>query len=779
MTTEIILTLSILAGVILLFITEKLPADLVALLTLSALVLTGLVTPTEALSGFSSPAVITVWAVFILSAGLTRTGVAAWMGRQVLRLGGKGELRMLLVLMLAASLLSAFMNNVGVTALLLPVVLDICRRTKRPPSRMLIPLGFSSLLGGMTTAIGTPANILVSDVLVDYNLPPLALFDFAPFGIVVTLAGILYLLVGRKLLPERDMVQEFHQNGREMTEAFAIEDRLFVITIPKKSKLDGRTLGQSRLGSVLGLNVISVMRQGHSNLGPNPETVLRAGDKLLVTGRADRLLDWTKAKQFKILSRHIPPEYLTSDEVVLVEARLTPDSSLIGKNLEQLHFRQAYGGVVLSMCRGERPIHYRLESLILHPEDTLLMLVHKSEEAALLENQDLIVTIADAANYNLEEALALIRITKNSHLIGKSIMDSHLGDAYRMGVFGIMRAGKMILMPEREEQFQANDHLLVRVRPESIDTLESLHGLEIDTQAHPSFEDMESDTVGLLEVVISPQSHLPGKTMREVHFREKYGLSVLAIWRSGQTHRSGLRDMPLRFGDALLVFGPRERLSLLSTSTDFIPLTEEAQQPPLLKKAPIAAALMLAVVFTVGFGVLPIAAAAVIGGTLMVLTGSLKMNEAYHAIRWNAVFLIAGMLPLGIAMQTSGTAEFLATGMVARLQPLGSSVLIGGIFLLTVLASQIMPNPVVTVLMAPVALTSALSLGYSPEAFMIVVAVAASAAFLSPVGHPANILIMGPGGYKFSDYVKIGLPLVLIIMLLVIFVLPVFWPLQV
>ncbi len=777
MTTEIMLTLVIMAGVVVLFITEWLSADLVAMLTLSALVLTGLVTPTEALSGFSSPAVITVWAIFILSAGLTRTGVAAWMGRQVLRLGGKGELRMLLVLMLASALLSAFMNNVGVTALLLPVVLDICRRTKRPPSRMLIPLAFSSLLGGMTTAIGTPANILVSDVLADYNLPPLALFDFAPFGIVVTLVGILYLLVGRKLLPERDMAQEFHQGGHEMTEAFAIEDRLFVITIPKKSKLDGRTLGQSRLGSVLGLNVISVMRKGHSNLGPNPETVLQAGDKLLVTGRPDRLVNWTKAKQFKILSRHIPPGYLTSEEVVLVEAKVIPGSSLVGKNLEQLHFRQAYGGVVLSMCRGGKPIHYRLESIILQPEDTLLMLAHKSEEAALLENRDLIVTPADAANYDLEEALALIRITKKSHLIGQTIMDSHLGDAYRMGVFGIMRDGKMILMPEREEQFQAGDQLLVRVRPESMDTLESLHGLEIDTQAHPSYEDMESDTVGLLEVVIAPQSHLPGKTLRDAHFRDKYGLSVLAIWRSGQTHRSGLRDMPLRFGDALLVFGPRERLSLLSTSTDFIPLTEEAQQPPLLKKAPIAAALMLAVVFTVGFGWLPIAAAAVVGGTLMVLTGSLKMNEAYRSIHWNAVFLIAGMLPLGIAMQTSGTAEFLATGMVARLQPLGSSVLIGGIFLLTVLASQIMPNPVVTVLMAPVALTSALNLGYSPEAFMIVVAVAASSAFLSPVGHPSNILIMGPGGYKFSDYIKVGLPLVLLILLLNVFVLPLFWPL--
>ncbi|MEJ2757438.1 MAG: SLC13 family permease [Anaerolineales bacterium] len=778
MTTEIMLTLAILAGVVVLFVTEWLSADLVAMLTLSALVLTGLVTPDDALSGFSSPAVITVWAVFILSAGLARTGVAAWMGRQVLRLGGKGELRMLLVLMLAAALLSGFMNNVGVVALLLPVVLDICRRTNRPPSRMLLPLSFATLLGGMTTAIGTPVNILINDIMVDFGYQPFHLFDFLPFGATVTLAGILYLVtIGRRLLPVRNMAQEFQQADHDMTEAFAIEERLFVITLPEKSLLDGRTLGQSRFGSVLDLNVIGVMRQGHTNLGPNPDTVLKGGDKLLVTGRPDRLTNWIHDPQFKILSHHIPPQYLTSDEVMLVEAKLTPESKLIGKNLEQIHFRQTYGGVVLSLCRGDKPIHYRLESIVLQPEDTLLMLVHKTKEEALHQNGDLTLTPTDAAQYNLEEALALIKITPESHLIGQSIMDSHLGDAYRMGVFGIMRAGKMILMPERDELLQADDQLLVRVRPESITTLESLHNLKIDTKVQPSYADMESDTVGLLEVVISPQSHLPGKTLRESHFREKYGLSVLAIWRSGRTHRSGLRDMSLRFGDALLVFGPRERLRMLSTELDFIPLTEEAQQPPLLKKAPVAAALMLGMVLTVGLGLLPIAAAAVIAGTLMVLSGSLNMNDAYHAIQWKAVFLIAGMLPLGIAMQSSGTAEYLATEMVARLAPFGIHVLIGGMFLLTVLASQIMPNPVVTLLMAPIALTTAANLGYSPQAFAMVVTVAASAAFLSPVGHSVNILIMGPGGYKFSDYIKEGLLLVLVILLMTVFVLPVFWPL--
>ena len=778
MSAEIILTLSILGVAVILFITEWLSADLVALLTLSALAITGLVTADEAISGFSSPAVVTVWAVFILSAGLSRTGVAAWLGRQVLRLGGDNDLRTLLVLMLVSALLSAVMNNVGVTALLLPVVLDICRRTGLPPSRVLLPLAFSSLLGGMTTLIGTPPNILVSNTLAEFGYQPFTLFDFAPFGVIVTLAGILYLITfGRRLLPNRDMAREFHQPDADMADTFAIEERMFMITLPENTSLDGCSLGRSRFGSVLGLNVIAVMREGHTNLGPNPETVLRSGDRLLVTGRAEYLLEWNKGPQFKILSHDIPPEYLTSKDVMLAEASLPSGSPLAGKNLEQLHFRQQYGGVVLSLWRDDRPIHYQLESLILQQEDKLLMLISRRQAKNLNEAGELVLEETDASRYNVTQSLTMIAIPPGSHLVGYTIAESHLGDAYRMGVMGIIRDHNLMLMPVANETINTGDKLLVRVNPETIATLQSLHELIIDTNSRLQYEDMESDSVGLLEVAISPQSSLPGKTLREIHFREKYGLSVLAIWRGGTTRRSGLRDRKLRFGDALLIFGSRDRLRLLATEPDFIVLREEAQIPARLKKAPIAAGLMLAVVAAVGLGIMPIAVAAIIGGALMVLSGSLRMDEAYRAIEWKAVFLIAGMLPLGIAMQTSGTAQFLASEMVRLLQPYGSQALIAGLFLLTVFASQVMPNAVVTVLLTPIALTTADSLGLSPYALAMVVAVAASSSFLSPVGHPANILVMGPGGYKFTDYIKAGFPLVVIILLLTVFVLPVFWPL--
>jgi di/tricarboxylate transporter len=346
-----------------------------------------------------------------------------------------------------------------------------------------------------------------------------------------------------------------------------------------------------------------------------------------------------------------------------------------------------------------------------------------------------------------------------------------------MGVMGIMRDHKMILMPVANETINTGDILLVRVNPETLATLQSLHELIIDTNAHPHYEDMESETVGLLEVAVSPQSSLPGKTLREVHFRERYGLSVLAIWRGGTTWRSGLRDRKLRFGDALLIFGSRDRLRLLASEPDFIPLREEAQIPPRLKKAPIAAGLMLAIVIVVGLDFMPIALATIIGVALMVLSGSLQMDEAYRAIEWKAVFLIAGMLPLGIAMQTSGTAQFLATEMIQVLQPYGTQALVAGIFLLTVLAAQVIPTAVAAVLIAPIAITTAQNLGLSPHALAMVVVMAATSSFLSPVGHGSNILVMGPGGYKFTDYTKAGLPLVILILLLTVFVLPFFWPL--
>ncbi|MEN8242548.1 MAG: SLC13 family permease [Chloroflexota bacterium] len=777
MPTPIIITLIILGVAVVLFITEWLSADLVALLTLSALALSGLVTPEEALSGFSNPAVVTVWAVFILSAGLSRTGVAAWLGRQVLKLGGSSEPRLLLVIMLTAAFLSAIMNNIGVTAMMLPVVLDICRRLKLAPSRLLLPLAFSSLLGGMITLIGTPPNILASNILTDFGFSPLGMFDFSPLGIIFTLTGILFIsTIGRLLLPRRDMAKEFQDHDQEMTEAFAIEERLFVISIPENSALDGCSLERSRLGAILGLNVIGINRNGHSDLAPTPRTILHSGDRLLVTGRVDKLKDWGKKPQFEIAARHISINQLTSDKVSLVEITIAEKSPLAGKNLEQVSFRQQYGGIVLAMLREGEPLRRRLETIPLRVGDKLLLQVTPEQVTKLRLSTELTLSQPTSSAYHLDDMLLLLKVPEDSLLCNKTIAESHLGDAYRLAVLSIIQGDWVKLMPESETVIMPGDQLLVKGSERGIRILQALHDLEIDLNAHASYEDMETEQIGMLEVVLSPQSSLPGKTLRLSHFRERHGLSVLAIWRAGKTMRSGLRDLPLRFGDALLIFGPREKLRLLADEPDFIPLTERVQTAPRLEKAPLAGVIMLSVVIAVGLGWLQISIAAVIGATLMVLSGSLKISEAYRSIAWNAIFLIAGMLPLGIAMQTTGTAEFLAQNVISLVEPYGFRALIAGIFLLTIFASQVMPNAVVTVLMIPIALTTAQNLGYSPYAFAMVVAIGASASFLSPVGHPANILIMGPGGYRFRDYFKAGLPLVVIALLIVLFVLPVFWP---
>jgi di/tricarboxylate transporter len=778
MSNPILITLSILGVAVVLFITEWISADLVALLTLSALALSGILSPEEALSGFSNPAVVTVWAVFILSAGLSRTGVASWLGRQLLRLGGSREGWLRLVIMVTAVFLSALMNNIGVTALLMPVVLDISRRIKLPPSRLLMPLAFSALLGGTITLIGTPPNILVSNILAEYGHKAFRMFDFSPVGILLSLAGILFLSTfGHLLLPRRDMAKDFRDPDQEMAETFAIEERMFEIRIPEGSALDNCSLERSRLGALLGLNVIGITREGQTDLAPTPQTLLYAGDKLLVTGRLDKLEQWGKKPQFEITARHLSLSQLTSDQVSLIELSLPPESPLVGETLEQITFRQRFGGIVLAIQREEGPARHRLETIPLQANDRLLVQATTDQVTKMRLASEFEVSPPSGDDYKLNEMLLLLRIPEDSNLCNRTIADSHLGDAYRLSVLSIRSDDWVKLMPESDTIIMAGDQLLVKGSERGIKIMQALHDLEINFNVHPSFTDMETEHIGLLEVVLSPQSSLPGKTLRQSQFRERFGLSVLAIWRAGNARRSGLRDLPLRFGDALLVFGPREKLQLVADDSNFLPLTEKIQTPPRLEKAPLSALIMLGVVTAAAMGGLDISIAAVVGATLMVVSGCLSIGEAYQSISWNAIFLIAGMLPLGIAMQTSGTAEYLAGNIVSLLTPYGVQVLIGGVFTLTVLATQVMPGSVVALLLLPITLATAQSLGYSPYAFAMVIALGTSANFLSPVSHPSNILIMGPGGYRFNDYLKVGLPLMLIALLMVLFVLPVFWPL--
>jgi di/tricarboxylate transporter len=779
MTQDIAIVFAITALAVLLFITERVRVDLVALLVLASLALTGILTPSEALSGFSNAAVVTVWAVLILSAGLARTGVAGSIGHRVLRLAGNNVVRLTLLIMLIVGALSGFMNSIGVASLFLPVVIDIARRTKIPPSKLLMPLAFAALMGGLTTLIGTPANILISGALLAANLEPFGMFDYTPVGLFVLVAGVIFMvLIGRRLLPNRDIGRETARGAQEdIKELYELQESLVMVYLPDDSKLAGKTLGSSKLGSILGLNVVAIIQNGQTQLAPAAETVLQPGDRLLVEGRLDQLTELHGRQHLVVEDEKIAIERLTSGEIELVEVELSPSSSLVNRTLRQIDFRQRYGAIVLAICRGDIVWRTHLERITLQAKDKLLLQGDSAQLSTIRQDKDLIASPPQPTHvYHLEENLMVVRLPEDSSLVGKSLIESRLGDAFGLGVMGIIRQGRTHLMPNPNEPLEAGDTLLVKGKREDLLTVDGLQSLKVESEPPPTLSELESAEVGLVEAVLSPHTTLVGKTLREIHFRAKYGLGVLAIWREGRAFRSNLGEMALRFGDAFLLHGDRERIQLLGSDPDFLVLTEGAQEAPRTNKALLAVLIMVVVLVPVIFELAPIAIMVVVGVVLMVLTGCLTMDEAYRSIEWKAVFLIAGMIPLGIAMQTTGAASFVATWMVNLLGVYGPMVVMAGLFILTSLASQVMPNPAVAVLLAPIAINTAADLGISPYTLMMTVAVAASAAFLSPVGHPANMLVMGPGGYRFRDYIKVGLPLTLVVLVVVMLVLPIFWP---
>ena len=779
MNLDIAIVFAITALAVILFITERVRVDLVALMVMASLALTGILTPVEALSGFSSAAVVTVWAVLILSAGLARTGVAGSIGHRLLGFAGGSETRLLFMIMLMVGILSGFMNSIGVAALFLPVVIDIARRIKIPPSKLLMPLAFAALMDGLTTLIGTPPNILISEALRAAALEPFGMFDYTPVGIFVLAAGILFMvLFGVRLLPKRDISSQTARGMQtDYKDLYDLTDQMVVVYLPEDSNLAGKTLGKSKLGSILGLNVIAIIHDGQTQLAPPANSILQVGDRLLLEGPLDQMDDFLDKQHLVIEDDKIALESLTTADIELVEMEITEESSLINRTLRQIDFRNRFGLIVLAIRRGENSLRTSLETIPLQAGDTLLVQGQRTRLDTFQEHKDFIISPAQEDQvYHLEDRLMMVRLPEDSSLVGKSLAESRLGDAFGLGVMGIVRQEKSQLMPDPDQRLEAGDTLLIKGRQEDLLTVEGLQNLRIESELPPELSDIESADVGLVEAVLSPHTTLVGRTLREIHFRVKYGLSVLAIWREGQAYYRDLGEMALRFGDALLLHGSRERIRLLGSEPDFLVLTEEAQEAPRTNKALLAVLIMAIVLLPVILGWVPIAIMVVVGVALMVITGCLTMDEAYRAIEWKAVFLIAGMIPLGIAMEKTGAASFVANWMVDLLGDFGPLVIMAGLYILTSLASQVMPNPAVAVLLAPIALNTAADLGVSPYPLAMTVAVAASAAFLSPVAHPANLLVMGPGGYRISDYIKVGLPLTLVVLVVVMLVMPIFWP---
>jgi di/tricarboxylate transporter len=590
LTPSIGLTLALVVAAVALFASGRLREDVIALLVLLALIASGLLSSEQAFLGFASPAVITIWAVFILSGGLVHTGIADRMGDLLLRLAGRSEGRLIVVVMLGCGLMSAFMNNIGATAVLLPAVVAVARRARVPPSRLLIPLSFSSLLGGNLTMVGTPPNILAASILAERGLPPPAFFDFAPTGVLVLAIGVAYMAtIGRRLLPSNEPAVE-----RQLRR---LREYVSELRVSQASPLAGKPLYASRLSADFDLTVLGVERGGGRML-PLPDVVIQSGDVLIVEGAPD---DWIPAQ-------------------------------------EQL-------------------------------------------------------------------------------------------------------------------------------------------GLELASDRKIAIEDLDENGIQLVEVALAPGSGMIGRTLREGRFRELYGYLVVAISRQGEVLTRRLGDLRLRLGDALLLRGPKDRLEWLHERGEFLILGPVEIESRRRGRAGTALAVVIGVIAIIGLAAVPVAVAMLVGALAMVLSGCLSMQEAYRSIDWRSVFLVAGMLPLGMAMEVTGTASFLADRILGVVGGLGPLAMLAGIYLLASLITEPMSNAAATVVIVPIAIDLALGIGANPWSFVLATVIAASTSFLTPVGHQVNVLVLEPGGYRFADFARVGAPLNLLILAATVLAVPIIWPL--
>ena len=601
------------------------------------------------------------------------------------------------------------------------------------------------------------------------------------------ICGIAFVtLIGTRLLPKRikdPLASGAHKDFRSQ---YQLNERLFQIKIPPTSALVGKTLAKSRLGSGFGLNVVGIIRENKTILAPENSQVIHAEDMLMVEGQLDRIQEMNHWGQLTHETDMMGIDSLFAHDMKVAELQLGQTSVYIGQTLSEIGFRNRFGLNVLAVKRDGQGIYEDIKSLSLEADDTLLVF-GPAEKIGLFENHTDFLTprILEPSQlrhaYAMKERIRCLRVPDDSNLIGLSLSESRLGDTVDVQILCIIRQNRTALIPKSTDRFEPQDQLIVSgdVDMISILLMKGIEGIFIqDSSLHPDPSMIEDDHVGLVEVILSPHSVLSGMTLRQIHFREKYGLTVLAIWRKGRAYRSGLRDMALEFGDALLLYGQWKKLNVLGREPDFLVLTETAQEPPREDKAKIALAIMAAVLLPVMAGWVPIYIAVVIGAAFMVLTKCLTMEEAYRYIEWKAVFLIAGMLPLGTALDQSGAARLLAEGVVGVLGPFGPYAVLFGLLVITFLGTSIIPTSALVVLMVPIALKTSASLGISPYALMMGIAMAASSSFTSPISHPANVLVMGPGGYRFIDYVKVGVPLTLVILIILMLILPVFWPLQ-
>lgn len=783
MTPDIALLLVIIGGAMSLFLTNALRVDVTALLVLSLLALSGLVSAEQALSGFSNPAVVAMWSMFVLSAGLTRAGIADVIGQWILRLGGRSEAGAVASLMLTGGVLSGFMNSIGVVALLLPVTVRLARRTAIPASRLLMPLACGTLLGGLTTLVATAPNLLVSAALRDAGHPPFGLFDFTPIGLTVLLAATAFVALGGRHLLPRTAPRDQTLSQQALREQYGLHERIFSLHVPRASRLIGATLDETALGRVAGLIVIALTRGAHTAALPPPQTVLAESDRLLVQGRRDRFIALRRWSGLDIEPETLHFGELLSDAVTLRELQISDRSRLIDSNLRQQAFRDRYAANILAIRRGEVVFRARLAERTLGAGDVLLAQCRR-DGVPRLEKSPEFSAVNEVApervesTWKLQERLFTVRMQANSELEGVTLGESRLGDAFDFRLLAIWRRGGLLPMPEPTEVLQAGDLLILQGQEEDLEVLRRLQDFEVERDATPDLGVFDRGDLEVMEAVIHPHSQWVGELVGEANWRQRHQVELVAIWRAGRPHRSGLNTMRLAAGDALLFAGPTENLAGIATDANLIALNPVSTSPADHRKMPLAGSVMLAVILSVVAGWLPISIAALAGAVAMVLTGCLQMEDAYRAIDWRATFVIAGMLPLGIAIEQTGAAAAFADLALAPMAVHGPWAIVAGLYAMTAVGSVLVPNAVAVVLVSPIALSACAEFGIFPQSGMMAVAVAASASLMSPISHPANVLVMGPGNYRFVDYFKLGVPITLLNILIVALLFPWLWPVR-
>lgn len=587
MTWEIALVLMLLAAAVAAFAGEWMSVDIVTLLLLSALMVSNILTPQEAFSGFASDVIVIICSIFVLSKALIKTGVMDSVAALMAKIGGGSRTRMLLTVMSSTASTSAFMNNTTATAVFMPGVLGLCRKSGFSPAQMLIPLSFASILGGTCSLIGTSTNVAVSGFVERAGMEPFALFEFAPVGISIVVSGMLFMIfAGWRLLPPG--------SEESFTEQYRIREYLSEITLGEGGELIGETIKASRLTDI-GVTVLEVVR-GNEKYFASPHTRFEEGDLLIVKGGRDGMLRLQEMQGIEI-------------------------------------------------------------------------------HAARLDDADLI-----------------------------------------------------------------------------------------------------TDEIMIGEAVLGPQSSLTGKTLTELNFRGRFGVTALAVHRRGHAVPRGVRRLRLRVGDVLLLQGDRDAFREIVDRDDLWLLEQSEHVPHLRRRGGYVLAVFLATVTLGGAGVLPLSAAFLLAAIASVLLRCVRIEEAYQFIDWRLVILIGGMTSFGVAMEKTQAADLVAGWLATWTLPMGPIFVLGAFAAATMLLTQPMSNAAAALVMLPIALTAAESIDANPRTFAAMIALSASVSFITPF-EPSSLLVYSAAKYRFRDFVKVGLPLTVLELAVLMALVPMVWPL--